>query len=184
MRSCYRKRHYSPETGRFLSEDPIRFAGGDVNLYKYAYNNALKFNDPYGWWSCPTEGCIRGTDPQGNGAFGSPRSGGRTHAGIDYSGGGGSSVTAPMSGWVEVVDDGIRITRKVEGLNMSYSMRLLHINPTVVHGQYITEGARVGTVQDLTGSMPGITNHAHVELYVVYKGETILEDPSMYLNCP
>ena len=44
----YRARHYDPETGRFLSEDPIGFAGGDQNLYGYVLNNPLNFVDPTG----------------------------------------------------------------------------------------------------------------------------------------
>jgi len=31
----YRGRYYDPETGRFISKDPIGFAGGDANLYNY-----------------------------------------------------------------------------------------------------------------------------------------------------
>ena len=34
--------------GRFISEDPIGFAGGDVNLYGYCLNNPVNFVDPYG----------------------------------------------------------------------------------------------------------------------------------------
>ena len=40
--------HYNPETGRFLSEDPIGFEGGDANLYRYVINNSINFSDPYG----------------------------------------------------------------------------------------------------------------------------------------
>jgi len=43
----YRARYYNPTTGRFLSEDPIGFAGG-MNLYAYAANNPMKFRDPFG----------------------------------------------------------------------------------------------------------------------------------------
>ena len=43
----YRARYYNPTTGRFLSEDPIGFAGG-MNLYGYAKNNPLNFKDPSG----------------------------------------------------------------------------------------------------------------------------------------
>ncbi|MBI4640627.1 MAG: RHS repeat-associated core domain-containing protein [Candidatus Tectomicrobia bacterium] len=31
----YRARYYDPRSGRFLSEDPLRFLGGDLNLYAY-----------------------------------------------------------------------------------------------------------------------------------------------------
>jgi RHS repeat-associated protein len=43
-----RARYYDPQIGRFISEDPIRFAGGDVNLYAYVGNNPVNFADPYG----------------------------------------------------------------------------------------------------------------------------------------
>ncbi len=43
-----RARFYDPQIGRFISEDPIGFAGGDVNLYAYVRNNPLKFRDPTG----------------------------------------------------------------------------------------------------------------------------------------
>ena len=45
--SYYRARYYNPTTGRFLSEDPIGFAGG-INLYAYANYNPLSMKDPFG----------------------------------------------------------------------------------------------------------------------------------------
>ena len=57
----YRTRYYDPRTGRFVSEDPIGFLGGDANLYMYvdsvgkpmernfytyAGNNPLDSTDP------------------------------------------------------------------------------------------------------------------------------------------
>jgi len=42
-----RNRYYSPALGRFVSKDPIGFAGGH-NLYRYADNNPLIYIDPYG----------------------------------------------------------------------------------------------------------------------------------------
>jgi len=43
-----RARYYNPTTGRFLSEDPIGFAGSGTNLYSYAKSNPINFNDPTG----------------------------------------------------------------------------------------------------------------------------------------
>jgi len=44
----YRARYYDTEAGRFISKDPIGFAGGDMNLYRYVKNNALNLKDPHG----------------------------------------------------------------------------------------------------------------------------------------
>jgi uncharacterized protein RhaS with RHS repeats len=38
-----------------ISEDPIGFAGGTVNLYEYVRNNPLRFIDPWGLWTYATE---------------------------------------------------------------------------------------------------------------------------------
>jgi RHS repeat-associated protein len=43
-----RARYYDPRVGRFISEDPIGFEGGDVNLYAYVGNNPVKRVDPSG----------------------------------------------------------------------------------------------------------------------------------------
>ena len=44
----YRARFYDPVLGRFLSSDPIGFAGDDYNLYRYAANNPISLTDPTG----------------------------------------------------------------------------------------------------------------------------------------
>ncbi len=44
----YRARYYDPNTGRFISEDPIQFGGGDPNLYRYVGNSPGNFRDPSG----------------------------------------------------------------------------------------------------------------------------------------
>jgi RHS repeat-associated protein len=46
-----RARYYDPRTGRFISQDPLGFDGGDVNLYIYAKNNPVLFSDPLGLWT-------------------------------------------------------------------------------------------------------------------------------------
>ncbi|MFN0130139.1 MAG: RHS repeat-associated core domain-containing protein [Verrucomicrobiales bacterium] len=43
-----RARVYSPDLGRFFQEDPSLFASGDLNLYRYAWNDPLNFTDPTG----------------------------------------------------------------------------------------------------------------------------------------
>jgi RHS repeat-associated protein len=44
----YRNRVYSPDLGRFLQTDPIRFSAGDVNLYRYVGNNPINDVDSLG----------------------------------------------------------------------------------------------------------------------------------------
>ena len=44
----YRARYFDPATGRFLSEDPIGFAGGN-NFYTYVLNRPIQFADPLGF---------------------------------------------------------------------------------------------------------------------------------------
>ncbi len=43
----YRARYYSCN-GRFISEDPLGFAGGSTMLYEYAENNPFTYTDPTG----------------------------------------------------------------------------------------------------------------------------------------
>ncbi len=43
-----RTRYYDPSVGRFISEDPSGFGGGDVNLMAYVANNPINFVDPQG----------------------------------------------------------------------------------------------------------------------------------------
>jgi RHS repeat-associated protein len=53
----YRARYYHPKLGRFISEDPLGFGGGDLNLYAYVGNGPVNHSDPMGtsafyihWW--------------------------------------------------------------------------------------------------------------------------------------
>jgi RHS repeat-associated protein len=60
-------RDYDPETGRWTAKDPIRFGGGDANLYAYVRNNPLSFVDPLGLEICAANGqnivCTDGMRP-------------------------------------------------------------------------------------------------------------------------
>ncbi|MCT9828262.1 RHS repeat-associated core domain-containing protein, partial [Pseudomonas veronii] len=43
-------------TGRFFSEDPVRWASGQTNAYVYTGGNPVQFNDPFGFESTGTPG--------------------------------------------------------------------------------------------------------------------------------
>lgn len=60
-------RYYDPQVGRFISEDPLSFGGGDVNLMAYVQNNPINFVDPEG--TLPLYAIIPGVGGTINGAF-------------------------------------------------------------------------------------------------------------------
>src|SRR5438105_2734661 len=43
-----RARYYDPKAGRWISQDPIGFWGGDANLYRYVGNSPTRYSDPSG----------------------------------------------------------------------------------------------------------------------------------------
>ena len=47
----YRARYFDPNIGRFISEDPIGFDGGDSNLFRYVGNSSINYIDPTGNFS-------------------------------------------------------------------------------------------------------------------------------------
>jgi len=44
----FRARYYDSQIGRFLSEDPVGFQGGDNNVYRYSFNDPVNLEDPSG----------------------------------------------------------------------------------------------------------------------------------------
>jgi RHS repeat-associated protein len=60
----YRARYFDPRLQRFISDDPIGFGGGDVNLHAYVGNNPTGYRDPSGHFApllvLPVAGCIGG----------------------------------------------------------------------------------------------------------------------------
>jgi RHS repeat-associated protein len=61
----YRARYYSPTFQRFLSEDPVEFAGGDTNLYAYVFNSPTNYTDPSGEFVQILLGCAGGAFASG-----------------------------------------------------------------------------------------------------------------------
>ena len=62
----YRARYYDPKVGRFISEDPIGFAGG-VNFYGYVGGNPVLWRDPLGLLDPPKGGLKGQLYPKGYG---------------------------------------------------------------------------------------------------------------------
>jgi RHS repeat-associated protein len=54
----FHARYYSPQLNRFISADPIGFAGGSFNLYAYSNNNPRNLKDPSGRSPCVLGGLI------------------------------------------------------------------------------------------------------------------------------
>ncbi len=50
----FRNRDYSPTLGRWMEEDPIEYAAGDPDLYRYVRNNSLNATDPNGLYEWST----------------------------------------------------------------------------------------------------------------------------------
>jgi len=65
----YRARYYHPQLQRFLSEDPIRFAGGNVNLYDYVHDNPVNLTDPFGLATAMCTQPLHALGPKGEWAF-------------------------------------------------------------------------------------------------------------------
>ncbi len=83
-------RWYDPRNGRFLSEDPSGFTGGqDYNLYRYVWNNPLSYTDPTGYCG------VRNTFTSSTFNTGSLNSG---NTGGSGTGGGGWNASLAITG--------------------------------------------------------------------------------------
>ena len=106
-------RYYNPQTGRYITPDPIGLEGGinlfsyvdsvgkpfETNLYTYTNNNPINFIDPSGLWSVT----IEGYELFGGGiVFGSNPNGGRFisfRAGVGIGGGVSFDPKGTSPGW-------------------------------------------------------------------------------------
>ncbi len=57
-------RNYDPETGRWLSKDPLLFGGRDTNLYRYCGDDPINAIDPTGTWLLQVAGLVLGAASQ------------------------------------------------------------------------------------------------------------------------
>jgi hypothetical protein len=101
--SYYRARYYDLTIGRFLSEDPLEVDGGDVNFYRYVWDNPTDFFDPVGEWGVGVSAsgsAEAGAGAVGAGATGSA-GGGIFFKGLHPSAGGfyGGGAMAGGPGW-------------------------------------------------------------------------------------
>jgi RHS repeat-associated protein len=93
----YRARYYNPMLGRFISEDPIGFAGGDSNLYSYVFDDPINTTDPTGEIAPWLPACLGGAAFDAGWQLASNSLSGRKSV---WAGIGGAAVSGCASGLV------------------------------------------------------------------------------------
>jgi RHS repeat-associated protein len=142
-------RYYNPQTGRYITPDPIGLEGG-INLFAYVDANPLRWIDPFGLVTWPTgDRVIRGW-------FREPRKKG-PHMGLDIRARMGKPVYASDSGTVI----GVWFDKDSGG---GYSILILgddgsiygyaHTGQLVVEGQRVEEGQVIGFSDGSGGVIP------------------------------
>ncbi|MCL7377079.1 RHS repeat-associated core domain-containing protein [Streptomyces sp. 35G-GA-8] len=104
----YRNRYYDPETGRFISQDPIGYAGG-TNLYQYALSSPTTYTDPSG--NNPLLiGCAGGAAFEGGLDWLSQRLSGRK---VDWGQVGSSAALGCLTGMLGAAGSGGKLAGRV-----------------------------------------------------------------------
>jgi RHS repeat-associated protein len=95
-----RARFYDPGIGRFTSEDPIGFRGGDVNLYGYVRNEPFRHKDPHGLDILVIENGPTGDNPFGHTALAISGRGLITYGNADPAVDGRNLIGGPVSDYL------------------------------------------------------------------------------------
>jgi RHS repeat-associated protein len=114
----YRARYYSPTMGRFISEDPLGFGGGQNNFYAYVGNDPLTAIDPSGMDCVTSNGYVSCSYPGGGPAF-------RIPAPSNF-----PATLSPNDFWYHKYD----VTRSIGCADPNDVMQGLINNPTPAYG--------------------------------------------------
>ena len=104
-------RWYDASVGRWVSEDPIGFEGGDANLYRYCNNWAMNATDPlgFGLWSWVWTGNWNASDEEWDAASEGAgqyylENAGKTHAALNAVGGGAGGLGVAVSSTIALIE--------------------------------------------------------------------------------
>jgi uncharacterized protein RhaS with RHS repeats len=155
--SYYRARYYDPTRSRFVSQDPIGLAGGDINVYAYVGNRPLAWRDPLG---LATGGLGLQVSGAGLGAGGSLSGAvvvdGQGQVGVAVTaGGGGAGSSSIASGSVVVQAQGTSATTIQQLAGPSGSVSVAVQVPGGPLGTGIVGQAEVLTGQGYMGATGG-----------------------------
>jgi murein DD-endopeptidase MepM/ murein hydrolase activator NlpD len=117
-------------------------------------------------------------DIQGLGHFGARRKN-RKHNGIDFLAQPNTAVFAPISGTIRPVTvySGDPRWKGVSIKNPTMEVKVFYMEP-LKNLTTVTQGMRIGAVQNMAVPHPGMKNHIHIEVYINGK----LVDPSPYFK--
>jgi len=171
-------RYYHTDLQRFISEDPLEFDTGDVNLYAYAGNSPINFIDPLGLVTEPVPlMTVRDPfDPVGATRAGVP------HRGVDLRRPKGTCVVATDDGKVIKINPESAggaggneiVVRNFTGAIVVYS----HTAPAIgiVQGAQVQEGRPIGVTDYGSGTAKG-RPHLHYMYLPQYAKAPAYVDP-------